>query len=146
MMTAPELTLQNIKQSAKQPANVVRVSDFLSDKKKKELREAQEARYISRRRRYDDVDAYSAEILARFGYDAWEAWNARLIKPEKMLRFVLAERSRDKQKLLGLESLILSALVGANNPTKSGHPPKSLKNAIKILKQEQARAKGVING
>lgn len=145
-MTAPELTLQNIKKSAEQTVNVVRVSDFLSDKKKKELRLAQEARYIRKRRRYDDVDAYSAEILARFGYDAWQAWNAKLLKPEKMLRFVLAERARDKQKLLGLESLIVSALAGANNPTKGGHPPKSLKNAIRILKREEALAKGVVNG
>lgn len=145
-MTAPELTLQNVKKSAQQAVNVVRVSDFLSDEKKQELREAQEVRYIKKRRMFDDVDAYSAEIMARFGYDAWEAWNARLIKPEKMLRFVLAERARDKQKLLGFESLILSGLAGANNPTKSGHMPKSFKNAIRILKQEQSQAKGVVNG
>lgn len=145
-MTAPELRLNNVKKSTKVVSNVVRVSDFLSKEKKIELRMAQEARSIRKRRGFDDVDAYSAEILGRFGYEAWQAWLAGQIKGEKMARMVLAERSRWKREIVGLESLILAAVAGANNPTKSGHAPKSLRNAVKILKSEERQAKGVVNG
>ena len=145
-MTAPELTLNNVKKSAKITKNVVRVSDFLSNDKKIELKMAQEALYIKKRRGFDEIDAYSAEILGRFGYDTWTAWQTGQIKTEKMAKMVLAERARQKRELLGIESLILASVSGANNPTKSGHAPKSLKNAVRILKSEQKQAKGVLNG
>lgn len=145
-MTTPELTLNEVKKSEKITTRVVRVSDFLSNDKKIELKMAQEARSAKKRRGFDDIDAYSAEILGRFGYDAWQAWQNGQIKGDKMAKMVLAERARAKRELLGLESLILSAVAGANNPTKGGHAPKSLKNAIKILRSEQNQAKGVNNG
>lgn len=145
-MTAPELTLNEVKKSEKVTTRTVRVSDFLSNEKKIELRMAQEAREAQRKRGFDEIDAYSAEILGRFGYDAWQAWQTGQIKGEKMVRMVLAERARAKRELLGVETMILAVGAGANNPTKAGHPPKSLRNAIKILKDEQKQAKGVING
>lgn len=145
-MTAPELTLAKVKESEKINTKVVRVSDFLSNEKKAELRMAQEARSATRNRKFDEVDAYSAEILGRFGYDAWQAWLCGQIKSEKMVKMVLAERARAKRELLGIETMILAVGAGANNPTKGGHAPKSLKNAIKILKSEQKQAKGDLNG
>lgn len=145
-MTTPELTLNNVKKSEKIVQNVVRVSDFLSKEKKIELRLAQEARSMRKHRGFDDIDAYSAEILGRFGYDTWVAWQSGQIKGVKMAKMVLAERARQKRELIGFESLVLSAIAGANNPTKGGHAPKSLKNAIKILKSEQKLAKGVVDG
>lgn len=145
-MTTPELTLNKVKENAKSITRVHRVSDFLSNEEKIEIKLAQEARYVAKRRNFDEIDAYSAEILARFGYTAWQAWQNGQIKSEKMAKMVLAERARAKRELLGLETMILAVGAGANNPTKSGHPPKSLKNAIKILKSEQNQAKGVNNG
>ncbi len=145
-MTAPELTLNNVKKSAKVVSNVVRVSDFLSNEKKIELKLAQEARAMKKNRGFDDVDAYSAEILGRFGYEAWLAWQSGQIKGQKMAKMILAERARQKREIIGLESLVVASVAGANNPTKTGHAPKSLRNAIKILKSEQKEAKGVING
>lgn len=145
-MTAPELTLKQVKKSEKVTTRAVRVSDFLSNEKKIELRMAQEAREAKKKRGFDEIDAYSAEILGRFGYDAWVAWQTGQIRGEKMARMVLAERARAKRELLGVESMILAVGAGANNPTKSGHAPKSLRNAIKILKDEQKQAKGVVNG
>lgn len=145
-MTTPELTLQNVKKSEKITTRVHRVSDFLSNNKKIELKMAQEANAARKKRGFDDIDAYSAEILARFGYEAWQAWQNSQIKASKMLRMVLAERSRQKREILGLEGIILASMAGANNPTKHGHAPKSLKNAIKILKSEQNQARGVNNG
>lgn len=145
-MMESELTLKNVKKSEKITTRVVRISDFLTNEKKAELRMAQEARSAKRRRGFDEIDAYSAEILARFGYGAWQAWQCGQIKGEKMVKMVLAERARAKRELLGVETMILAVGAGANNPTKSGHIPKSLRNAIKILKDEQKQAKGVVNG
>ena len=145
-MTAPELTLSEVKKSEKITTRTVRVSDFLSNEKKVELRLAQEAKEAQRARGFDEIDAYSAEILGRFGYDAWVAWQTGQIKGRKMVKMVLAERARAKRELLGVEMMILAVGAGANNPTKAGHAPKSLRNAIKILKDEQKQAKGVMNG
>ena len=145
-MTAPEITLKQVKKSEKVTTRTVRVSDFLSNEKRIELRMAQEARSAEKRRGFDEIDAYSAEILGRFGYHAWLAWQTGQIKGEKMAKMVLAERARAKRELLGVETMILAVGAGANNPTKAGHAPKSLRNAIKILKDEQKQAKGVING
>lgn len=145
-MTTPELTLNKVKEDPKSITRVHRVSDFLSNEKKIELKMAQEERSSRKRRNFDEIDAFSAEILSRFGYDAWMAWQSGQIKAEKMAKMVLAERARAKRELLGLESIILAVGAGSNHPTKSGHAPKSLKNAVKILKSEQNQAKGVING
>lgn len=145
-MTASELTLNNLKDSVRNKPRVVRVSDFLSNDKKIELKLAQEANAARHKRSFDDVDAYSAEILGRFGYEAWMAWQNGQIRADKMLKMVLAERARAKRELLGIESLILAVGAGANHPTKHGKAPKSLRNAVKILKSEQNQARGVNNG
>lgn len=145
-MTTPELTLNKVKKSEKVTVRTVRVSDFLSNEKKVELRMAQEAKAAQKRRGFDEIDAYSGEILGRFGYLAWQAWQSGQIKGEKMIKMVLAERARQKRELLGVETMILAVGSGANRPTKNGHVPKSLRNAVKILKDEQKQAKGVVNG
>lgn len=145
-MTTPELTLNEVKKTVQAKTRVVRVSDFLSKEKKIELKMAQEANSARKKRQFDEIDAYSGEILARFGYEAWMAWQNGQIKADKMLKMVLAERARAKRELIGLESIILASVAGANNPTKGGHAPKSLRNAVKILKSEQNQARGVNNG
>lgn len=143
-MTVHDLTLGEVRKSAKITERIHRVSDFLSKDQKKEIAEYREKKALEGGvRGFDNIDAYSAEIMARFGYDAWQAWQCGQIKAEKMLKMVLAERAREKQRLLPLEALIISTVAGANNPTKGGHAPKSLKNAIKIFKSEQKQAKGV---
>lgn len=143
-MTAPELTLKSVTKSAKEADVTVRVSDFLSNEQKIQMKLAREERALSKNRKFDDVDAISAEILARFGWDAWNSWQNGQIPISKMNRMLLAERARQKREIYGLESIILASIAGANNPTKGGHAPKSLKNAIKILKNEHKQAKGVI--
>lgn len=143
-MTAPELTLKSVTKSAKEADVTVRVSDFLSNEQKIQMKLAREERSLRKNRKFDDVDAVSAEILARFGWNAWNAWQNGQIPMKKMNRMLLAERARQKREIYGLESIILASMAGANNPTKGGHAPKSLKNAIKILKSEHKQAKGVI--
>lgn len=145
-MTTPDLTLKTVQKEAQSITRVHRVSDFLSKEQKIKLKLAQEDKYAARRRGFDAIDAYSAEILARFGYEAWQSWQNGQIHADKMLKMVLAERARTKREILGLEGIIMATCAGANNPTKGGHMPKSLKNAIKIFKSEQNQAKGVNNG
>lgn len=145
-MTAPDLTLNNVKKKAQSITRVHRVSDFLSKEQKTQLKLAHEERTVAKNRGFDAIDALSGEILGRFGYDAWMAWQNGQIRADKMLKMVLAERARAKRELLGLEGIIMATVAGANNPTKGGRMPKSLKNAIKIFQNEQKQAKGVVNG
>lgn len=145
-MTAPDLTLNNVKKKAQSITRVHRVSDFLSKEQKIQLKLAHEERTVTKNRGFDAIDALSGEILGRFGYDAWMAWQNGQIRADKMLKMVLAERARAKRELLGLEGIIMATGAGANNPTKGGRMPKSLKNAIKIFQNEQKQAKGVVNG
>ena len=145
-MTASDLTLKQVQQQAEGITRVHRVSDFLTKEKKLELKLAQEARAVKKKRSFDDIDAYSAEILGRFGYEAWNAWQSGLIRADKMLKMVLAERARFKREMLGIEGIILSAVAGANHRAKGKPAPKSLQNAVKIFKIEQKQAKGVVNG
>ena len=137
-MTVPDITLK----SAKEQANVKihRASDFLT---REQMDEIHESNAKGRKKAgFDAIDAYIAEIIARFGYDTYIAWKAGEINQEQMIKYIEAERAREVGSSLALKSIIISSVAGANQPTKSGHTPKSLKTAINILKKEQNLAKG----
>ena len=138
-MTMPELTLNKVKEKAQ--TKTFRASDFLTDEEK-EQRDKANATAKRTERLYTAVDSYIAEIIARFGYDAYKAWLSGEISEDKMYRIVLAERSREKRLLFPIENLIVASVAGANQPTKNGSTPKSLKVAIKMLKEEQEKANG----
>ena len=137
-MTAPELTLNKVKQNAK--VRNFRASDFLTEK---ELDEVHESNLKGKKTKgFDSVDAYIAEIIARFGYDTYVAWKFGEIGEKQMVKYLKAERARDVQNRLMIENIIVASMAGANNPTKGGHMPKSLKAAIKMIKSEEKLAKG----
>lgn len=137
-MTVPELTLENVRKTAM--VKTFRASDFLTKEEQEEVKFSNlKGKSLPK---YDKVDAYIAEIIARFGYDAYIAWKAGDITEETMIRLVEAERAREARNRLQIESIIVASMAGANNPTKSGGLPKSLKNAIKMLKSEQKLAGG----
>ena len=138
-MTEPELTLQKVKETAVK--REFRASDFLTQEQMDEIHRSN-ARG-KKRAGYDEIDAYIAEILARFGYGAYVAWKCGDITAEDMARFIRAERARDVRSRLSLENIIVASVAGANHPAKGGHAPKSLKTAIKMLKSEEKLAKGV---
>ena len=138
-MTMSELTLNKVKEKAQ--TKTFRASDFLTDEEK-EQRVKAKATAKRAERLYTPVDSYIAEIIARFGYDAYKAWLNGEISEDKMYRLVLAERSREKRLLFPIENLIVASVAGANQPTKNGSTPKSLKVAIKMLKEEQEKANG----
>lgn len=136
-MTAPELTLNKVKETAK--VKTFRASDFLT---KEELDEVKKSNQKGRKTRFNQIDAYIAEILARFGYDTYVAWKFGEIGEENMVKYIEAERAREAQNRLRLENLVVASVAGANRYNKSGHAPKTLKAAIKMLKSEEKLAKG----
>lgn len=135
------LTLAQIKKSPKlaQPAKAVRLSDLVSKKEKAELKKGSAPK---KKRPYNSVDAYIAEMIARFGYEVYEKWRTKEISGDKMAKLMAAERARDRQKIYNLEALIVSAIAGANRGNKHGKPPQTLKMAYKILNEEQRLAEG----
>lgn len=138
MTKSEKISLEKAKKIAGKKRNF-RASDFLTEDEQAEIRKNNAK---GKETLFNAVDAYVAEIIARFGYDTYMAWKAGDIDNSRMQKYILAERARDAQTLFPLENIIVGAVAGANNPTKGGHAPKSLQMAIKILKQEQERANG----
>ncbi len=137
-MTVPEITLKQAKEAA--AVKTFRASDFLT---KEELDEVHESNAKGKKNTgFDVIDAYIAEIIARFGYDTYVAWKFGEIDEKHMAKYIQAERAREARNRLMIENIIVASVAGANNATKGGHPPKSLKAAIKMLKNEQKLAKG----
>ena len=137
-MTAPELTLNKVKNNAK--VRNFRASDFLTDE---EIEEVHTSNIKGKKTNsFDRIDAYIAEIIARFGYDTYVAWKFGEIGELQMAKYVEAERAREARNRLNIENVIVASVMGANHPTKRNHMPKSLKTAIKMLKNEEKLAKG----
>lgn len=137
-MTAPDLTLKEVRETAN--VKVSRASDFLTNEQMEEVH----ASNIKGKKTsaYNEVDAYIAEIIARFGYDSYVAWKFGEISEINMAKYIEAERAREARNRLRLENIIVASVAGANRHTKSGHAPKTLKTAIKMLKSEEKIAKG----
>ena len=137
-MTAPDLTLKNVQETAR--VKTSRVSDFLTEE---QIDEVHKSNIKGKKKAsFNEVDAYIAEIIARFGYDAFVAWKFGEIDESHMMKYIEAERAREARNRLTLENIIVASIAGANQPTKGGHAPKSLKMAIKMLKNEEQIAKG----
>lgn len=137
-MTAPELTLKNVKETAQ--VKTFRASDFLTDEQIDEVHESNAKG--KKTTGFNEIDAYIAEILARFGYETYVAWKFGEIGEEQMVKYIEAERAREVKNRLMIENVIVASVAGANNPTKGGHMPKSLKTAFNMLKKEHEIAKG----
>lgn len=131
-MTAPELTLQKAKEAIKVREH--RASDFLTQE---QIEEVHQSNSRGKKKRFNEIDAYIAEILARFGYDTYLAWKNGEIDENSMVKYIEAERVRETRNRFTLESILYASMVGANNPTKNGFMPKSLKVAYNILKSEE---------
>jgi len=136
-MTAPELTLQKAKESVKVREH--RASDFLT---KDEIEEVKNSNIRGKKKSFNEIDAYIAEIIARFGYNTYMAWKNGDISEKTMVRYVNAERAREARNRVTIEAMVYACMAGANNPTKGGFMPKSLKVAQKILNTEQKLAEG----
>lgn len=137
-MTTSDLTLKQVQETAR--IKTSRVSDFLTDE---EIKEVKESNLKGRKNNtFNEVDSYIAEIIARFGYDTYVAWKFGEISETNMVKYIEAERARETKNRLRLEQIIVASVSGANHHNKSGHAPKSLRMAIKMLKNEEKLVKG----
>lgn len=138
-MTMPEkITLKKAQEAVKEKS--FRASDFLTNE---EIEEVHKSNLKGKKKTgFDEIDAYIAEIIARFGYDTYVAWKFGEIDELNMAKYIRAERAREARSRLAIENVVVAAMAGANHPTKGGHLPKSLKAALKMLKNEQKIAEG----
>lgn len=136
-MTVPELTLNKVK---KEKVRNFRASDFLTQEQIDEVKESNLRG--KKTTSFNEIDSYIAEIIARFGYNTYVAWKFGEIDEKSMMKYIEAERVREARNRLRLEHIIVASVSGANRPNETGHMPKSLKMAIKMLKSEEKIAKG----
>lgn len=134
MKTAHGITLAQAKEEVAKSELHFRASDFLTEDQQEKLRQANTKAVNIKP--YDEVDAFSAEVLARFGFQTWQAWQGGEISTHQMLRYIAAERARETRQQIPLEAITLMAMMGANHGTKNGKPPKSLASAQKLLQNE----------
>lgn len=143
MTKLDETTLKNVRDTSQKlkEVRVHRASDFLTDEEQKELR-AVNLKGRKSRRKFDEIDAYVAEIIARFGWDVYKAWGKGEITTAKMNRLLMAERARDKQKEIPLISAMVSAISSCVRVEKGQPKPKGIKQAGNLLKRELKMAEG----
>jgi len=133
-------TLNSIKKSPKfQP--VVRLSDLVSKEEKAQLK-AMGAKAPKQKRPYDDIDAFVAEVVARFGYDVYQKWNNGGIETKTLQKWVLAERARDRAQFIPLEGVIAHMVGACIRRNKKERAPKGPKEAQKIINLEIKAARG----
>jgi len=141
-MTAPELTLEKVKESSKlRSGGVFQASDFLDDDEKREIKIAR-ATKSKPKRRYNEIDAFVAEMTARFGYDFYQQWAKGAIPTSRVNKMLAAERAREKSKLLGFEAIVITAVSSCIKREKGQPKPKGMKLAQDIFRKEEQAAKG----
>lgn len=141
-MNKPPLTLSEIRKSEKISPRHVGVADLIPKKELEELRVKQAKAAHKKKCAFDDTDAYVAEIIARFGYDAYQAWNKDQIGDTKMKRLILAERARERQQWLPIEALLRCLIQGGIPTFQIKKPSKAAKKVQEILHDEVKVAKG----
>lgn len=138
-MRANDLTLDVVKHSLiaggkNDRKRSYRLSDFVSADERAEL-EAVNIRGKERKRiEFDAIDKLVAEIIARFGYDAYKAWVSGEIEMEKMMRLLEAERCRESGTFLGLETSLIAAI------SSCAMSKKGLRVANKLVNKQQKEA------
>lgn len=140
-MRKSDLTLNNVVKRAKSGGSY-QISDFMTSEEKRELRRSNfEGRKV--KRKFDEIDAFVAEIIARFGYETYRAWNDGKISTDRISKLLLAERARERSYRLNLEAIIMATVSSCvKRSKKDPKMPRGLKLAHKIFKEETKLAKG----
>lgn len=140
MNKQPELTLSNLRKTPKM-GRQSRAADFLSEEDLQELKAANQ-RGKKGRKLFSETDAQIAEMIARFGYDAYKAWLADEITDRKMAAMLNAERARERQMWVPIESIVANMVGACIKRHKGEKAPKGPKIAEKILKEDIKAAEG----
>lgn len=146
MVKKPEITLEQARSKIRPPKTNFQASDLIDADRLQELRrkakQSESERHSAKKKRFDKWDAYSAEIIARFGYETYQRWNEGEIEIAQMEKWLNAERARDKGNLLNLEAIIISLVTSCVRYQKGEQRPKGPEHARKIYKEEAKIAKG----
>lgn len=135
-----KLTLANIKKSPKFEPKAIRLSDLVTEEERAALRKPK----VKKPRFYDDVDAFVAEMIARFGYDVYERWNKGEITTKRISKWIAAERGRDRANWIPVESIICNMVGSCIRRHKKEKVPKGPKKAHDIMKADIKTARGEI--
>lgn len=134
-------TLNDIRKSPKFQ-KVVRLSDLVTNEEKTKLRALNAKTSKKKKRPYDDIDAFVAEVIARFGYDVYQKWNNGEIETKTLQKWVLAERARDRAQFIPLEGVIAHMVGACIRRNEKERAPKGPKEAQKIISLEIKTARG----
>lgn len=140
-MTAPELTLNGIRNALPKTGKAFRVSDFLT-KEDQEQRRQRKLKQKSKKQLFDRSDAIVAEMIGRFGYQFYKDWNEGRIDEEWAYRMLNAERAREAADRLKIESVICHLVKDCIRRNKGEKRPTGPKMAAKIIKLETKIAMG----
>lgn len=138
-MASQSLTLNEIKNSPREVR--IGLSDLLTKEQLNEHRQAVAKSKKVSTKRFDEIDSESAEILARFGFGAWQAWQNGTISIEQMRRYIFAERARESRNQLRWLATVVASVAGANHAVKGKKTPAGLRIAQKNLELLDKRAK-----
>lgn len=140
-MTAPELTLKGIRKSLPKPEKSFRVSDFLTNEEKEQKRQ-RKLKPKPKKYRFSRTDAIIAEIIGRFGYEFYRDWNEGRLDEDLVFRMIYAERAREAEARIKIESLITHLVKDCIRRSKGERKPTGPKAAAKIIKLETKIAMG----
>lgn len=142
MAQKPEITLAEVRKNL--PRNNLRASDLVDADKLTKLRSEAKAKSKSSKKKklFDSVDAFGAEIIARFGLETYQKWNSGEVETEQMMRWICAERAREKANLADLEAVIIAMVGSCIRRSKKDPKPKGPGIANKIYKRHISQAKG----
>lgn len=140
-MTAPELTLNGIRESLSNKGRAFRVSDFLTAEEKQK-RQKSKANRKPKKYKFSRTDAIMAEIIGRFGYEFYREWNKGEFDEELAYRMLDAERAREAANRIQIESVIVAMVKDCIRRTKKEKRPGGPKEAAKIIKRETKIAMG----
>ncbi len=142
MNSEPQISLRNIKQSPKM-GETFGVSDFLTKEEQDKLAQVN-AQGKRGQKQFDEIDAYGAEIIARFGYEVYEKWNSAEIEREKVAKWVAAERARERSHWIPLESIVINMVGACVRRQKGESAPKGPKIAQKIVRGDLKAMRGEV--
>lgn len=129
------------KVSLPQPVQRVTLTDLVGKEKARELATQNRVR-AKKRKLFSQTDAHCAEILARFGWEAYQAWNNEKISPERMTAMLNAERAREARQQTHLEMVLVAAVSATVKRYKGEKKPKGLDQANQLIKQNLEIIKG----
>ena len=141
-MSDSRITLEQAKKSPKlKSGGSSRITDFLTDEEKLDLKRSN-FQGKQKQKRFNDIDAYIAEMIGRFGYEFYKDWAKGEISTAKVNRYIAAERAREASRNLAVEAIVITAVSSCVKREKGQPKPKGMKVAQDIFKKEEKIAKG----